>query len=446
MKKTLIFLFCLCAALLLFASCDDSCHHLKMKTETVLPDCEHEGYVLHTCPDCGYTYKSDFLAPLGHSLTETIVDPTCDEVGYAEYACLICDYAYRTDYKIPLGHDFDAAIVPPSCTEAGYTEYACKICDYSYRADFTASPGHAFGATIVPPSCTSAGHTEYVCSVCAFSYQSDFVSATGHNYLTTKTTPTLTDVGGLHHLCVACGHSFESDPSYYHELLISADASAYAYTKAAKGVDLSHNNGTVDFAKLRAAGLDYVILRAGFSNTGKDTKFEEYYAAAIAAGLDVGCYVYTNSTSVAAIKQDVQKLLGYLKGKTFSYPIYLDMETAAQKELGAGKLTQMLRAFATGMLDAGYFPGIYTNPDWLTSVYADADPSFLLDVWIARHNPTLYQQSPNYYSGKYGMWQYCGSENTEDYETIPGVNGRVDIDVCYKDYPALLQKYGYNGY
>ena len=61
MKKTLIFLLCLFAALLLFASCDGSCHHLRMQSETVSPDCTHEGYILHTCPDCGYTYKSDYL-------------------------------------------------------------------------------------------------------------------------------------------------------------------------------------------------------------------------------------------------------------------------------------------------------------------------------------------------------------------------------------------------
>ena len=446
MKKTLILLFCLLSALLLFASCDGSCHHLRMRTETFSPDCEHEGYILHTCTDCGYTYKSDFLAPLGHNLVGKVTPPSCTEVGYTSFVCSSCDYHYLTDYVIPTGHDFETTITPPTCTEAGYTEYACKICGYSYRADLTAAPGHSFQTTVVSPTCTEAGHTDYLCSVCAFSYQSDFVSAKGHNYLTTKTAPTLNEVGGLHHVCVTCGHSFESAPAYYNELLISTDASAYTYDKAAKGIDLSHNNGSVDFAKLRAAGIDFVILRAGFSNTGKDTRFEEYYAAATAAGLDVGCYVYTNSTSVAAIKQDVQKLLGYLKGKLFAYPVYLDMETTAQKELGAGKLTQMLRAFADGMLDAGYFPGIYTNPDWLTSVYADADPAFLLDVWIARHNPTLYQQNPNYYNGKYGMWQYCGSENTEDFETIPGVNGRVDIDICYRDYPTLLQKYGYNGY
>ena len=446
MKKTLILLFCLLSALLLFASCDGSCHHLRMRTETFSPDCEHEGYILHTCTDCGYTYKSDYLAPLGHELRGVVTPPTCVEVGYTAFACAVCDYGYRTDYVIPTGHDFVEAAVAPTCTEAGYTEFRCKLCDYNYHVGFTASPGHNFEETITSPTCTEAGHTDYVCSVCAFSYQSDFVSATGHNYRTAKTTPTLTEAGGLKHSCVVCGQSFESDVFYYGELLLATDASAYAATTKAKGVDLSHNNGTVDFAKLKADGIDFVILRAGFSNTGKDSKFETYYAAAKAAGLDVGCYLYTNSTSVSAIKSDVQKLLGYLKGKTFEYPIYLDMETETQRELGSGRLTQMLRAFAAGLLDAGYFPGLYTNPNWLTTAYADADPSLLLDIWLARHNPTLYMQNPDTYAGKYAIWQYCGSENTEDFETLDGVNGRVDLNVCYKDYPALIQKYGYNGY
>ena len=255
--------------------------------------------------------------------------------------------------------------------------------------------------------------------------------------------PTLTVSGGLNHTCLVCGHSFESDVAYYTELLLSTDSAIY--TAKAKGVDLSHNNGSVNFTKLKAAGIDFVILRAGFSSTGKDSRFEEYYAAAKAAGLDIGCYLYTNSTTVSGIKQDVQKLLGYLNGKTFTYPIYLDMETEAQKSLDSGILMKMLRAYAEGLLNAGYFPGLYTNPDWLTSSYADTDPAPLLDIWLARHNPSLYQKNPDTYAGKYGIWQYCGSENTEDFETINGVDGRVDINVSYKDYPALLQKYGYNG-
>ena len=444
MKKTLIFLLCLFAALLLFASCDGSCHHLRMQSETVSPDCTHEGYILHTCPDCGYTYKSDYLAPMGHSITYAVIAPTCTEVGYTAFSCSVCDYAYHSEFKTPTGHDFAVSTVEPTCDKAGYKESKCKTCGFSFQTDFTAAPGHKFTAKITSPTCTEPGYTDYICSVCGYTYRSDFLNATGHIYSTTKESPTLLDAGGLHHACVTCGASFDSHVVYYGELLLAADTDAYKTT--AKGVDLSHNNGSVNFQKLCDADVDYVILRAGFSTAGKDSRFEEYYKAAKAVGLDVGVYLYTNSTTVAGIESDVQKLLGYLEGKKLEYPVYLDMETEAQKKLGSTQLLKMLRAFANGMLEAGYFPGLYTNPDWLTSIYGDSSPAKLVDIWLARHNPSLFLEKPNNYAGKYGMWQYCGSENSEAYLTISGVEGKVDLNICYKDYPALIKTYGYNGY
>ena len=44
------------------------------------------------------------------------------------------------------------------------------------------------------------------------------------------------------------------------------------------------------------------------------------------------------------------------------------------------------------------------------------------------------------YSGRFGMYQYTSSK------FIDGYGGRLDANICYKDYPSIVKKYGFNGY
>ena len=65
--------------------------------------------------------------------------------------------------------------------------------------------------------------------------------------------------------------------------------------KTFKGIDVSQYQQNVDFKKVKAAGIDYVIIRAGFGKYAnqKDPCFESHYKAAKAAGLKVGVYWYS---------------------------------------------------------------------------------------------------------------------------------------------------------
>ena len=60
-----------------------------------------------------------------------------------------------------------------------------------------------------------------------------------------------------------------------------------------KGIDVSHWQGSIDFNKVKAFGIDFVILKAG--QKVKDPMFEEYYEKAKEAGLNVGCYFFAPS-------------------------------------------------------------------------------------------------------------------------------------------------------
>lgn len=102
--------------------------------------------------------------------------------------------------------------------------------------------------------------------------------------------------------------------------------------KTFKGIDVSQYQQNIDFKKVKASGVDFVIIRAGYGKYAnqKDPYFERHYKAAKAAGLKVGAYWYSYAASVEDAKAEAQTCINAIKGKTFEYPIYFDLEERSQ--------------------------------------------------------------------------------------------------------------------
>ena len=93
-----------------------------------------------------------------------------------------------------------------------------------------------------------------------------------------------------------------------------------------KGIDVSHWNGCIDFEKVKASGIDFVIIKAGGSDKGfyTDSKFRENYNKAVAAGLSVGAYYFAGKyfIGIEAGVNDAKKFIEILKGLKFDYPVF----------------------------------------------------------------------------------------------------------------------------
>lgn len=202
-----------------------------------------------------------------------------------------------------------------------------------------------------------------------------------------------------------------------------------------KGIDVSVHQGNIDWNAVKASGVDFAILRCGYGRTvgQKDGKFETNYAKAKASGVPVGAYHYSYAKTVAQAQAEARYCLSLIKGKTFEYPIYFDIEDSSQKNLGKQRISDMIRAFCKIVEEAGYYVGVYANLDWLKN-RIDDDCKSRYDVWLAQ-----WSSAPTY-AGTYGMWQYS------DTGRVNGIKGNVDMDVSYKDYPSIIKKAGLNGY
>lgn len=203
---------------------------------------------------------------------------------------------------------------------------------------------------------------------------------------------------------------------------------------AYKGIDVSVWQGNnIDFSKVKAAGIDFVIIRAGYGNGNKDKYFDSNYSKAKAAGLHVGAYWYSYATSADGATQEAQSCAKALSGKQLDYPVYFDIEEKSQLSRGKDFCSSLITAFCTELEKLGYYAGFYTSLSSLNSVVSDSVKK-RFTVWVAQW------ASKCSYSGSYGVWQYSSKGK------VSGISGNVDMDYSYIDFPSTIKNGGFNGY
>ena len=126
------------------------------------------------------------------------------------------------------------------------------------------------------------------------------------------------------------------------------------------GIDVSVWQGNFNFLQAAREGVKFAILRGAY-NLSKDTRFEEYYRNARAAGLDVGVYHYTMATTPTEAIQEAKFLLdNVLEGKKFELPIYFDIEDQVHKNLSKAQVSAITRAYLEYLEQRGYWVGVYS--------------------------------------------------------------------------------------
>ncbi len=250
------------------------------------------------------------------------------------------------------------------------------------------------------------------------------------------------------------------------------------------GCDMSYYNvggnaldySMVDFNLMKADGCDYVILRIGYEGLSsglrnQDPAFVGLYNRAREAGMKIGVYYYTCRMTYADAAADAQWCINIMQANNmyFEYPIYYDVEypgTSTRKsheDLNSAETTSLCLGWAETLANAGYFPGTYAGIYVLDDLQSSYTNNY--DTWIAfvRNTTTGAQYNPassctpssaanpnNYnFSVKYGMWQYKWYNSS----WTPSYNGSywkdsygypLDCNVSFKDYPTIMQTYGYN--
>lgn len=197
------------------------------------------------------------------------------------------------------------------------------------------------------------------------------------------------------------------------------------------GVDVSRFQGDVDWPAVAADGVDFVMLRLGYRGYGSagslnlDEKFLVNARAAAAAGLKVGVYFFSQAVSTAEAQEEADFVLSYLKGLDITFPVAFDWELpgsyARTANVDVDTLTACANVFCGAVKAAGYTPLIYCR-DYEAYVRYDLSLLTAWDIWYAQYAP-----APSF-RYRMTMWQYS------DQGSVKGIDGRVDMDLCFADY------------
>ena len=198
-----------------------------------------------------------------------------------------------------------------------------------------------------------------------------------------------------------------------------------------KGIDVCGYQGKIDFKKVKASGVDFVIVKAGYSTSTVDT-WETNFANAKNNGLKVGAYWYSYSQSIEQGIEEAKAFIKALKGKQLDFPVYLDIEEKSQFDKGKGFCTQLVEAFCGELEKAGYYAGVYCSTYWFTN-FVDEAVREKRPAWIADYRGECG------YTGTYGIWQYDAAE-------VPGVQYDCDRNWGYVDYSEYIKSHHLNGY
>lgn len=193
------------------------------------------------------------------------------------------------------------------------------------------------------------------------------------------------------------------------------------------GIDVSSHQGNIDWASVKAAGINFAIIRVGYrgSQTGalvEDSCFKKNIQGATANGINVGVYFFTQATTEAEAVEEASMALTLCSGYNLSYPIFVDTENgsggARANGLDKGTRTACVAAFCKTIANGGRKAGVYASKSWYNSkIDASAFSNYF--IWVAQYNTTCN------YKGKYNMWQYSSKGS------VPGIKGNVDVNIAY---------------
>lgn len=199
-----------------------------------------------------------------------------------------------------------------------------------------------------------------------------------------------------------------------------------ALNRKARGIDVSKFQGSIDWNAVKSDGITFAIIRCGYRGYGsgalvEDSSYRQNIQGAIAAGLQVGVYFYSQAINEEEAVEEASMVLSLVSGYSLPMGVYYDTEkvdggAGRADGLSAAQRTACAVAFCETIRGGGYTPGVYSYASWFYNGMNFANIS-KYRIWIAQYRDTLD------FSYKYNIWQYTGSGS------VKGISKKVDMNI-----------------
>ncbi len=202
--------------------------------------------------------------------------------------------------------------------------------------------------------------------------------------------------------------------------------------KDVRGIDVSGWQKDIDWAKVKAAGIDFAMIRVGSRklNEGtivEDSKFVQNVKGAIANDIPVGVYFYSAAKTELEVLEEASFVLNRIKNFKITYPVAYDLENFGQFRLSNvsdERINYNALIFLNYFKSHGYEGMLYGNKTALQNHWSL--PRFDgFKIWLAHY------VDETSYSDPYDMWQY-----TESGE-VDGIDAYVDMNVASFAYEEI---------
>lgn len=195
------------------------------------------------------------------------------------------------------------------------------------------------------------------------------------------------------------------------------------------GIDVSTHQKQIDWRQVKAAGIQFAMLRIGYRGTDlgglyADEMLRDYYAGARAAGLKVGGYFFSQATTEEEARQEAALALELTQGMQLDLPIVYDWEDTGPDsrvaQMDAKTVTDCALAFCQAITDGGRQTMVYFNPQ-AARERLELERLTDYDFWLAMYSDEMT------FEYQVDMWQYTCTG------TVPGIEGNVDINLFFPE-------------
>lgn len=191
------------------------------------------------------------------------------------------------------------------------------------------------------------------------------------------------------------------------------------------GVDVSSWQYDIAWPLVKAAGIDFAMIRLAWRGSTEGGMDEDSYArinyqGAKDAGLKVGGYFFSQATNAEEAVEEAEFILKMAEDMEFDLPIVFDWEQTGGRtaEMDPRTLTDCAKAFCQTIEEGGLEAMVYFN------VYFACNEIYLEELtdyqfWLAMYNSKMD------FPYKIDMWQHT------DHGSVPGIEGAVDLNIYF---------------
>lgn len=195
------------------------------------------------------------------------------------------------------------------------------------------------------------------------------------------------------------------------------------------GIDVSKYQKSIDWNKVKNAGINFVMIRCGYRGYGsgvlvEDPMFRSHISGAKAAGLKVGVYFFSQAIDEREAVEEASMTISLIKSVGgVNMPVAIDSEYAnggsgRADGLSKSARTEVTKAFCDTIAGSGYTPMVYASKSWFAS-HLNVSALGSYRIWVAHYAAACG------YSGRYEIWQYTSKGS------VAGVSGNVDMNISY---------------